>query len=447
MVELNGYKIDNSFIKNLNKVYDLIEYDGPILSHFIDNKKRNYFYLWVDRNNFFNRWLIWKVDDLELHKYLTGKTSLKDLLLAPTKDFIYVADIDSKLNYLNLIASDVTDIPAEYLPENESFFDLEFDYENPYQKFIDQKNREYYTEFLKENSVYLKIENQSTKQGRFISLSEITVFVNSVSSSYGGYVAVDFHKNFDNYFSDSKRLNSILKSVQEVLDPKGVEYVENSFEIGLAIDKSMIRSKIQDQNLRNWAISVLEKYKKDVIELDYNKDEEIERIIMNYSADERALIYDPLIRLSKNKKIKFLYRDKGQDKKYKIIKIKTEKALKLSPKPEKIPDEKEYELINALVWARKSNKIILTEENTLFAIRENEHPIYLKTEDFKKEGYDVDITESFKVEVSSNGNQIKMTAYINDKELNSSSEDSKIAKTKLIEKIYFELKETNVKKW
>jgi hypothetical protein len=449
MREIKGHKIDVSMVHDLKKIYDLIEYDGPILSHFKDSKGKNYFYLWVERYTNFNRWLIWKVDDLELHQYLMGKRSLRELVLSPTKEFIYVADIDSNLNYLNLIAADINDIPNEYIPDNDSLYELEFDGVHPYEKFIDEKNREFYFYSLKENSVFLKIENSDFKHGKFVGLAEINAFIASINSSYKNYIAVDFYNKFHGYFSDVSRLKSMLNSAQEVLDLRGVEFHQSSFEIGLAIDKVMIGSKLEDVKLRRWAYLILDRYNQDVIKLDYNNEEEIQRIMKIYSNEQRSMIYDPFIKLSKNKKIKFSYRENPFEKKYKPIKINEDKALKISPKSEKkiIEEEEKFELINALAWVRKGDKkITLTEDNTLFSRREGEYTYYLTSEDFIKEGFEIDIPNNIMVEVSSMENQIVMTAFINDKDFTVSSDDNKKAKSKLLKILFEELKE-NLQEW
>lgn len=442
MVELNGYKIDSSIIKNLHKVYDLIEYDGPILSHFVDNKNRNFFYLWVDKNNLFNRWLIWRVNDLELHRYLTEKMSLRDLLLAPTKDYIYIADIDSELNYLNFIASDIADLPNEYIPELESFFELEFDGEHPYSKYIDDKNREFYYWDLKEKSFYLKIENSDRKHGPFVGLSEINNFITSINSSYKSFLLVDFMKSFSNQISDRAKLSSIFNAAYESIDLRGVEFQQSSFEIGLTIDKTMIGSTFGESKMKSWAWVILEKYLKDVIELDYEKETEINRIINTYTEDQRSKIYSPLIKLSKDKKIKFSYRykDIAHGKKYKVIYIKNDNAKKIVPKEVKEPNEPEYELLNAILVVKKGEtKVLLTDQNTLFSSRENESIFQINSEDFAREGLEISLNEDINVEANIVDNGFTMSAYIKGNLISTTSSNFKQTKTKLIKKLYQEL--------
>jgi hypothetical protein len=115
--KINGYQLDQIPvpINSLTKVSDLIEFDGPILSHFNDQKSKNYIFYWVDHDKVHNRWLIWKVDSHQLYKYLRKQISLKEFLLNPNKDFIYAADIDGQLNYQSVYAIELENINASYV--------------------------------------------------------------------------------------------------------------------------------------------------------------------------------------------------------------------------------------------------------------------------------------------------------------------------------------------
>ena len=56
--------------KRLNKVSDLIYFDGPFLSHFVSERGDNYLYYWVDTDDEYNRWLIIRTDIFTIQKYL-----------------------------------------------------------------------------------------------------------------------------------------------------------------------------------------------------------------------------------------------------------------------------------------------------------------------------------------------------------------------------------------
>ena len=62
MKEVNG-KPSNFNIFDLTKVSDLIEFDGPLLSHFINDKNEDFLFLWCDVDQAYNRWVIFKVEN------------------------------------------------------------------------------------------------------------------------------------------------------------------------------------------------------------------------------------------------------------------------------------------------------------------------------------------------------------------------------------------------
>jgi len=97
MIQINEiHKIDN-FDKTLKRRGDLIYYDGPILSHFIDDSNyKHYFYLHIDNDDIYNRWLIFSIDSIDdFKRFLNGYVSLQYLI--DSSKSTYIADIDNEL--------------------------------------------------------------------------------------------------------------------------------------------------------------------------------------------------------------------------------------------------------------------------------------------------------------------------------------------------------------
>jgi hypothetical protein len=67
-----GILVDFDF-SHLTKVTDLIYFDGPLLSHYIDNSGENYIFYWIDVNSTFNRWLFFRVDLNLLQDFVNKK--------------------------------------------------------------------------------------------------------------------------------------------------------------------------------------------------------------------------------------------------------------------------------------------------------------------------------------------------------------------------------------
>lgn len=104
MKEVNG-KPSNFNIFDLTKVSDLIEFDGPLLSHFINDKNEDFLFLWCDVDQAYNRWVIFKVENFKLlSEDITVLDMMKDKVL-------YCVDIDKDVNYHNIKEIDL----AEYL--------------------------------------------------------------------------------------------------------------------------------------------------------------------------------------------------------------------------------------------------------------------------------------------------------------------------------------------
>lgn len=124
MKEILGIDI-NFDIAQLIKVTDLISFDGPLLSHFMNDKGDNYLFYWVDVNETHNRWMFFRVDISRIQSYLEKRETLYSLIVNGNDSFVYFVDIDNNLNYQNIKLIPTKMIIEEYLPEKESFFEFE----------------------------------------------------------------------------------------------------------------------------------------------------------------------------------------------------------------------------------------------------------------------------------------------------------------------------------
>src|ERR1700749_1922292 len=118
-----GNKIIGFPFDNLEKVYDLVYFEGPLLSHYKSGNDNLLFY-WVDVDLDHNRWLVIKVEEEQLVKYLRKKISLRDIVLENIKSFMFVVDINSELIFENTFLIKSFLGIEEYLPEEFSEFKL-----------------------------------------------------------------------------------------------------------------------------------------------------------------------------------------------------------------------------------------------------------------------------------------------------------------------------------
>lgn len=122
-------KLPDNYFDNLEKVggdYDILYYDGPLISLF---RKENKYYLfyWIDVDKKYNRWVVISDEDnrrflSDIVDYMRNHLSLYDLLCNPSRS-IYITDIDNDLKFHNIsMLSDVSSLPDSYKPEKDAFF-------------------------------------------------------------------------------------------------------------------------------------------------------------------------------------------------------------------------------------------------------------------------------------------------------------------------------------
>lgn len=119
-----GYNM-NFDIKNLIKVSDLIFFDGPLLSHYISHRGENYLFYWVDVDDIANRWLIIRTDIFTIQEYLDKKITLYDVITNPNDGFVYLIDIDDETNFSNCQIVQISQLPDDYIPAEDSFYNFE----------------------------------------------------------------------------------------------------------------------------------------------------------------------------------------------------------------------------------------------------------------------------------------------------------------------------------
>lgn len=123
MLQISGELIPSLPFKNLKKVADLVEFEGPILSHFTDDNNEEILFYWVDYNQDYNRWLVISVPKKSLYQYLLKEISLRTLF--GNQGECYTVDIDTNIQYCNITKLDLLNLPIKYLPEETAYFFFE----------------------------------------------------------------------------------------------------------------------------------------------------------------------------------------------------------------------------------------------------------------------------------------------------------------------------------
>lgn len=124
MNSLNGFMLPFDF-KKMKKEADLIYEGGPILSLYVSDGDY-YLYCWTDCDAKYNRWMIFRVTYGQVRGYIEGELSLLKVLTENPDGFVRFADYDGQGVFpAQVVAIPIMNIPADYLPEEDSFFSFE----------------------------------------------------------------------------------------------------------------------------------------------------------------------------------------------------------------------------------------------------------------------------------------------------------------------------------
>jgi hypothetical protein len=111
---------------NFVRLGDLSYFEGPLLSLFEElNSGHLYLFDWVDRDNKFNRWLIYRVSSRLLLQFIDNKISHLELFERRLDNKVYFTDIDSKNKlFSNYDSFAIESLPSNYYPNSDNFFEL-----------------------------------------------------------------------------------------------------------------------------------------------------------------------------------------------------------------------------------------------------------------------------------------------------------------------------------
>lgn len=124
MKKIKGYDIQFDF-SHFRRIADLIAFEGPLLSHYVSDKGDDYLFYWVESDENANRWLALRVSLANLQKYVGKELSLRQLIDTPNDGYLYCFDVDHDINYHNVLLVQPADLPADYLPDSDSYYEFE----------------------------------------------------------------------------------------------------------------------------------------------------------------------------------------------------------------------------------------------------------------------------------------------------------------------------------
>ena len=371
---------------NFKKVSDLINYDGPILSHFQYNEK-DILYLWVDNSDTHNRWLVFEVSRDSFVNYLYKEINLKTLITSNQQDFLLLTDINESLKheFNNLISKDF--LPKVYLPTEKSYFD----YPIPNVYAIDTP-KNLYSHALLSDSISVKVENKSEKFLSAIKVESVLNVLKNIKQSFTSYISINFKKDFSSEDFKGISFDSLVSTIvndSELLIPN-LKY--SSFCASITTDYLM--SKEFSPKIKKWRQETFFKFKQEVIEVDYDLD--LATIISEkYNENDRKAIYNPIIDISKESNdykvsitdksftktkktltpITKIIREKLIPKIQPVESVKTETLFQIIGMGEKVDEKLKINKSNILE-TKELDYAELTQTTNTISFKENE--LYLK---------------------------------------------------------------------
>ena len=438
MENIKAFYIDTFPLKEAVKKDDLIFYDLPILSRYVLDEK-NYLFYHIDDENNIDTYLVFEISEYNLFKLTSGNSSLLETILR-VNNFVYIIDKDINGNVIKTAYLHSSSIIEDYLPEEDSFLKTDFVKDSYYYNLNKKYKEDYYTERLRENAFYLKIapEPHNKKYGETLGFEEmVDDILPKITDSYKKYTKSDFENNFKTKITDTKTLNSTYNKVYKLVDYRIVDLKYGSFEIGIASDKIMTAT-IEQIEIKEWANSIGENFKNDVLEIDLNNKDEFNRITAKFNEEQRNKIYTPIINLANDKNIVFSIKDNKFSKYKNIKKPKQETLKKFIPKKLTIPElnDKELDLIQFTGVVEKGKKISAINYGLFNSL--NETHLYLTNETFLKYNIDIDLKKQIPVSLTKKDGKIEISASYNEEKFTTTLDNANLdsAIEKLTNRIY-----------
>lgn len=123
MEMLKGNSLNPLLISALNWKRDLIFFDGPLLSEFSSNSGETYLKYWCDCDETFNRWMFFKIKEQDRLRLVLGEKSIYEIITNQPDGFVFFADENNNDSTYRMVVLD--DIPNSYIPEEDSFLDID----------------------------------------------------------------------------------------------------------------------------------------------------------------------------------------------------------------------------------------------------------------------------------------------------------------------------------
>jgi hypothetical protein len=213
-----------------------------------------------------------------------------------------------------------------------------------------------YLYYLRDKAINLKVSGKSNYFSRAIAVDSIVETLRNVKLSITNYIEVNFKKAFVQ--QDFNDYHTVLEMVKRDYSPLLVNLSFKSFGASICVDESVM-SREHSEKIVKWRENLFETYKAEVIELDYSSEQAITPVLQKYTAEERNLIYNPILDSVRDRN---KYRISITDKQFRYVERTLEPISKpvqevLVPKIQKQEEPAQKVLIQSYAFVDDKTKV------------------------------------------------------------------------------------------
>jgi hypothetical protein len=223
---------------------------------------------------------------------------------------------------------------------------------------------ENYLDVLKKDAIYFKLTSEEAMFGNTLEINHIWSFLKNLSASYQNYIQVNFYKHFSFVYSADK-LNKIIEPLTKFSRLRLVDLEYKSFSIGVSADSMMGNETIHYKDVSQWRQKKVHLYKNEILDVNYNDREAIDKIVKKYDDNERRKIFDPLIKSINAREHRIYLTDPTFKPKKELLKLPESTVQTILPKVKEVMDEPNIEMIEIVTTIDKSKKYLTIKTDEL----------------------------------------------------------------------------------
>lgn len=101
------------YFSDFEFVQDVIYFEGPLLTHYVDSHARNYFFHWLDVDHDYNRWVVYEVSE-GLAEQIIENFEIPSDPLTYTQSELIILDMNSESEIKHVYLYTKDNFPTEY---------------------------------------------------------------------------------------------------------------------------------------------------------------------------------------------------------------------------------------------------------------------------------------------------------------------------------------------